>query len=112
MSLSQSSVFAQTLMDCGLMDLGARGYQFTWSNKQEDEGLIEERLDRFVANEDWKLHFPGAMVKNMAVSESDHVPIMLELLKMPSVGRRKARGFKFEAMWLRQEGCKEIVENA
>lgn len=45
----------------GLVDLGANGHHFTWSNKRT-EGFIEERLDRFVATQSWKSLFPSAYV--------------------------------------------------
>lgn len=45
--------FQNTLVDCGLSDMGNRGPKFTWSNCQEGAGFIKERLDRVVANQEW-----------------------------------------------------------
>lgn len=45
--------FRVTLEDCGLYDLGYRGYRYTWSNGQCGMNNIQERLDRALANEDW-----------------------------------------------------------
>ncbi|CAL1408121.1 unnamed protein product [Linum trigynum] len=42
--------FNNALSDSGLMDLSFRGYPFTWEKKRDVLGLIEEHLDREVAN--------------------------------------------------------------
>lgn len=47
----------------GLMDLGAMGHPYNWSNKRSD-GFVEERLDRFVATDRWRHLFPLAYVEN------------------------------------------------
>lgn len=55
----------QNCMDInGLREMHARGYKYTWSNKRR-EGLIEEKLDRFLANSDWWNAFPNASVTNL-----------------------------------------------
>ena len=41
--------FRHTLLQCGLVDLGFRGYRFTWRNGRYGAAFVEERLDRFVA---------------------------------------------------------------
>ena len=38
--------FRETLLQCGLMDLGFQGNIFMWSNGREGEGFVQERLDR------------------------------------------------------------------
>ena len=38
--------FREALLQCGLVDLGFQGNIFTWSNGQEGEGFVQERLDR------------------------------------------------------------------
>lgn len=42
--------FREAIRDCKLVDLGSRGYPFTWSNRQFGPQLIEEKLDRFFCN--------------------------------------------------------------
>ncbi|KAL5774547.1 hypothetical protein ACOSP7_012104 [Xanthoceras sorbifolium] len=37
--------FRDAVNGCGLLDLGFKGSQFTWSNRQDGENFIHERLD-------------------------------------------------------------------
>ena len=41
--------FKNTLLHCGLVDMGFSGYPFTWRNGRQGEAFVEERLDRVVA---------------------------------------------------------------
>ena len=64
-----------------------------------------------VANEDWLRLFPEARVKHVAMSISDHCLLMLSLTrKQPKKQGRKF--FFIEAMWTRDERCREIIEGA
>lgn len=40
------------------------------------ESLIEERLDRAMANSSWHLRFPNATLTNQVAPISDHTPIV------------------------------------
>ena len=46
----QMEEFGSTLEMCKLIDIGLRGYQFTWNKKRPGESNTKERLDRAVAN--------------------------------------------------------------
>lgn len=82
----------------GAMGEGGRGEQRT-----------KIRLDRMVANEEWMRLFPEVRVSHVAMSISDHCLLMLSLTcKQPKKQGRKC--FFFEAMWTRDERCREIVE--
>lgn len=42
------SEFREALQDCNLVDLGYKGYPFTWGNGKFGSDFVEERLDRFL----------------------------------------------------------------
>ena len=64
-----------------------------------------------MANEKWLRMFPEAKVFHKAMAASDHCVLNLSLRKR--VQRRgKEKRFMFEAMWTREEGCREVIESA
>lgn len=107
--------FRHALTDCGLDDLGFEGDAFTWRNhSHSQEGYIRERLDRAVANPEWRAMFPAARVINGDPRHSDHRPVIIELEgKNKGVrGRNGHNDFRFEAAWLEEEKFKEVVKEA
>lgn len=76
---SSANSFAEVIDQCSLMDLGYEGPQFPWTNKQHPPNTIQERLDRFLANSEWKTLFNNAEVTNQDFYGSDHRTINLEL---------------------------------
>ncbi|CAL1360252.1 unnamed protein product [Linum trigynum] len=70
--------FSDCLVDVGLQDMGFSGYPYTWENRRRSGGYIEERLDRFLANEGWRKMWPNARVSHLGSTRSDHQPILCE----------------------------------
>ena len=103
--------FQETLDDCALTDMGYFGPKFTWSNCQEEDALIKERLDREVANLEWRNYYPNAEVEVGVAVNSDHAPLFLNLLGTMGATRRRKR-FHFEACWALDEGCKEVIQRS
>ena len=71
------------------------------------------RLDRTLANHAWKSKFVGVEVHHVPMSTLDHSLLALRLPKEEE--DRNCRGqrlFKFEAMWLRDPQCDEVVQEA
>ena len=64
-----------------------------------------------VANEEWMRLFPEARVRHVAMSILDHCLLMLSLSRRQPKKQWKKRFF-FEAMWTRDERCREIIEGA
>jgi hypothetical protein len=72
--------FREPLEECGLADLGYSRYMFTWRNHHQiTEGYIQERLDRAVANLEWRDLFLRYELINGEQRHSDHIPIILVL---------------------------------
>ena len=112
---SQMDKFRETLEDCGLHDLGFQGDPFTWRNNSHCiSTYIKERLDRAVATIEWCNHFPNYRVINGDPGHSDHRPIIIYVHEERDnfVTREESRTFHFEARWLEEEKCDEVVHNA
>ena len=71
--------FRQTLLHCGLVDLGFNGYRFTWRNGKGGAAFVEERLDRVVATSEWREMFPRTKVRRIPTSYSNHDPILMDM---------------------------------
>ena len=74
---------------------------------------IRERLNRAIANSEWREKFPLVHVKNGDPLYSDHRPIVISIDRLPPRrSRNENDSFKFEASWLKEEDCRRVVEEA
>ncbi|KAL2939383.1 LINE-1 retrotransposable element ORF2 protein [Bienertia sinuspersici] len=112
--VNEAETFREAIESCHMMDLGFNGHEFTWTNNRAGEHNVQERLDRFLANQLWKDLFPGSFVTHLSRRRSDHLPIMLCLKGYPRAKneRKKKKLFKFEEMWLKENMCEEIIKEA
>jgi hypothetical protein len=107
--------FRQALEDANLADLGFVGDAFTWRNNWHVAGgYTRERLDRAVANVGWRCMFPLYRIINGDPCHSDHRPVIAEMNieAQPMGNQNSAPMFRFEASWLHEEGCAQVVEDA
>ena len=44
--------FREAVQACNLVDMGYKGYPFTWSNRRYGQHFIKERLDRLLCSND------------------------------------------------------------
>jgi hypothetical protein len=104
--------FKNAMEDCELEDLGFTGDVFTWRNQQfRADDYIRERLDRALANEEWRQLFPLVHVHNGDPYHSDHRPVIIKTEKRESrKNRENPACFRFEASWLEEEQCRSVVE--
>ncbi|KAK2640212.1 hypothetical protein Ddye_028007 [Dipteronia dyeriana] len=63
--------------DCDLGDLRFSSPKFTWNNKRYGQDNIQERLDRFLANTQWRDTFLNNRVEHLGFNFSYHRPILL-----------------------------------
>ncbi|KAF4389627.1 hypothetical protein F8388_009760 [Cannabis sativa] len=93
----------------GGVDLGCTGNFFTWSNGRSLPNLVKERLDRAICDPEWIIRYPKAGVKSLVIKESDHAPVMLDLL----FDRERIKApFRYLDAWSRDASCKVIIKEA
>ena len=110
----EAEILRKAVEVCQFVDMGFVGYEFTWSNNRGGDANIQERLDRFFANEVWKTKFSGSYVTHLPKRKSDHVPIIVSVNGGRNVRAKsqKTKRFRFEALWLREKESEEVVERA
>jgi exonuclease III len=108
----QMEQFRDAIEACNLRDLGFIGARYTWSNGRHDEYFVSKRLDRAVANMQWKAIYHEVKVFVLAGRASDHKPILLQFGMEVEDKREYHKSFKFEAKWQLDEEFSDVVKNA
>ena len=96
--------FAQIIDELGLVDIPLQGGSFTWSGGLNNQSRA--RLDRFLATPSWLDQYSRVLQRRLPRPTSDHFSILLEGGGI----RRGPSPFKFENMWLKAEGFKDLIE--
>ena len=108
----QMQGFREAFNFCRLKDLGYNGFPFTWCNRRPGNQNVWIRLDRGVATIDWILTFPSSRIHHLDAYHSDHKPILLNPDSEVNRFYKKRRSFRFEAMWLRDKSCEEVIRDS
>ena len=96
--------FSEIIEDLGLRDIPLQGGPFTWRGGRNNCSM--PRIDRFLVSNDWENYFSGVIQTTLPRPISDHCPILLD-----AGGIRKGpTPFRFEVMWLKVDGFKELLE--
>ncbi|RYR45945.1 hypothetical protein Ahy_A07g031714 [Arachis hypogaea] len=103
--------FRERINNCKLVDLGYVGSKYTWKGGQR-EGMdrVFKRLDRGLANAEWRREFMNARVEVLPRVNSDHHPLLAIL--NPSIPENKDKPFRFEIMWKTHPNFNEFVTGA
>ena len=104
--------FRDALDCCRLKYLGYNGFSFTWCNRRPGDKNIWIRLDRGVATVEWILRFPTTRIHHLDCFHFDHKSIILCMDSELNKFYMKSRPFRFEAMWLKDSTCEEVVRNS
>ena len=72
--------------------------------------MILERLDRGVASDEWLRMFLAAREKYLTTLIFDHTPLLFYVTNQQRRLCRNNRLFKFENIWVRHEGCAEVIK--
>ncbi|XP_042961719.1 uncharacterized protein LOC122296220 [Carya illinoinensis] len=108
---NQIEAFRQAVERCGLYDVHHLGQHFTWSNNIRGKEFTKERIDRAMANKEWKELFRGATCTALAAVKSDHSPLYINKQSPNQSRKRWSPGFRYEAAWDLHEDCHNIVAN-
>ena len=101
-------LFRDVIDECGFMDLGFTGSQFTWKKNFTDGHSVWERLDRGLATREWMLKFAGTGVHHLPPFTSDHNPLWI--VPRDLIFSTTTKPFRFEEMWLIEKGCTDTIQ--
>ena len=100
--------FIDMMNRANLFSINAIGVPYTWTNYQDDDNAIFERLDRALSNTALLNDYPDLKLENFPIVGSDHGPICLTLKQRQ---RKPRKSFKIEAMWLSHKTFKPMVKD-
>jgi hypothetical protein len=74
--------FHSAVSDCDLIDIQLEGYLYTWVKSEGTPNVIQERLDRAMANSEWLIMHLEAKPLKIIASHFNHSPILLHMTPM------------------------------
>ena len=105
-------IFYEAINRCRLRDMGYVGSDYTWSKRLGRRGWVQERLDRAFVSTDWTAMFSSVKLFHVSNSISDHSILVLKEARFPRWRWQRSKLFRFESMWLEDERCKHVEEEA
>jgi endonuclease/exonuclease/phosphatase family metal-dependent hydrolase len=69
---ARAAIFAKFMDDCNLLDLTTTGGRYTWHRNNNGRRILSKKLDRSLANVEWRIAFPEAFVEVLCRLHSDH----------------------------------------
>ena len=104
--------FCEVINSCNLRDLGYKGQDYTWSRRLGNRGWVRKRLDRALVSTNWAARFLQMQLHHKPNSSSNHYVLILKDVQNNKKKRRQKKLFRFEEMWLKEESCAGVVEDA
>ena len=100
--------FHDMVDECRFVDLGFVRHKFTWRGKRSG-GIVLERLDRAFASTSWLEQNPTTRVQHIRAHSLDH---NLILIRLEGIIACRNKAFRFEQIWLKEEGCGDTIKAA
>lgn len=94
--------------NCNLLDLSTTGDRYTWHRNNNGHHILSKKIDRGLANVDWRLAFLEAFVE--VLCRLYHNLVLLCFGGLPLT--RGPRPFRFEAAWIDHESYSDLIINA
>ncbi|XP_039064057.1 uncharacterized protein LOC120209036 [Hibiscus syriacus] len=107
---SHMEEFFQCLRGADLWDIRPRVGWFSWASGTRAKTYVCERIDRFVAKNDWRLMFQDCSVETISMAMSDHSAISLKLVGEERMCETRKDYFKFDVCWANEDQCRDIVK--
>ena len=104
--------FRDAINRCRFKDLGYVGPRYTWNKIFTNGDSWWIRLDRALATSEWYANFANAKLHHLSTTASDHCILALRWNQGEKRWNRGVKPFRFEAMWLRDPRCAEVVSDA
>lgn len=96
------------LLNWGLWDIKHQGNFLSWAGRRNNM-LVQCRLDRAVANQEWLEDYPHAITYYLRRVRSDHSPI---LTSFDGTQRHHRTNFKYDHRWVKREGFVDAVNRS
>lgn len=87
-----------------------KGLMFTWSDNRRGNGFTKERIDRVMANSNWKHLFTNAFCYVLPALKSDHSPLHINMASSTISSKRKQFIFRYEVAWAVREDCSNNIK--
>lgn len=90
-----------------MKDVGFVGFPYTWERARNGEVILQERLDRGLANGRWFQQFPNYFIQHVGTATCDHDILLLQDRCAP---RTAHSIFRFNNEWRLRGECRELIQ--